>query len=77
MRFAYISKTEDFCALPQKLMIKIVENVIPKLARVNSVQVNDMEEFGEVRPRPPVLQIPGREEHEESDDTDEQSDDEN
>ena len=25
VKFAYISKTEDFCALPQELMVKIVE----------------------------------------------------
>jgi hypothetical protein len=43
VKFAYISKTEDFCALPQELMVKIVENVIPKLARLDSVRVNEIE----------------------------------
>ena len=26
-KFAYISRTSDFCALPQELMIKIIENI--------------------------------------------------
>lgn len=37
--FAYISRTSDFCSLPQELMIKIIENIVPKLSRVTSIQV--------------------------------------
>lgn len=40
-KFAYVSKTDDFCSLPQELVIKIIENVVPKLTRVTSVQVSD------------------------------------
>ncbi len=38
-KFAYISRTSDFCSLPQELMIKIIENIVPKLTRLTSVQV--------------------------------------
>jgi hypothetical protein len=64
VKFSYISKTEDFCSLPQELMIKLVENVIPRLARVNSVQVNEFErnEFVDME-RPPALQISSSEEN--------------
>jgi hypothetical protein len=40
VNFSYVSRSEDFCALPQDLMLRIIENVVPKLARLNSVQVN-------------------------------------
>ncbi len=40
-KIAYISRTEDFCSLPQELMIKLIENIVPKLSRVTSVQIND------------------------------------
>ena len=45
-------------------MIKLVENVIPRLARVNSVQVNEFErnEFVDME-RPPALQISSSEEN--------------
>lgn len=39
-KFAYISRTTDFCSLPQNLMIKIIENIVPKLQRLTSVQIN-------------------------------------
>jgi hypothetical protein len=38
-KFAYISRTSDFCSLPQELMIKIIENIVPKLNRITSVQL--------------------------------------
>jgi hypothetical protein len=38
-KFAYISRTTDFCSLPQELMIKIIENTVPKLTRLTSVQL--------------------------------------
>lgn len=37
--FAFVSRTEDFCALPQDLMIRVIENVVPKLSRLTSHQV--------------------------------------
>lgn len=37
--FAYVSRSPDFCSLSQDLMLKIIENVVPKLARLNSAQV--------------------------------------
>lgn len=53
IKFAYISKTDVFCSLPQELMIKIIENVIPKLSRITSIQVNEID-----RPDLPTLEIP-------------------
>ena len=47
-KFAYISQTDDFCSLPQSLMIKIIENVVPRLTRVTSVQVNQIENHLEI-----------------------------
>jgi hypothetical protein len=41
VNFSYVSRSEDFCALPQDLMLKIIENVVPKLARLNSTQVQN------------------------------------
>ena len=41
--FAYISRTEEFCSLSQELTIKILENIIPKLTRLTSSQLNDEE----------------------------------
>ncbi len=55
-KFAYISQTDDFCSLPQSLMIKIIENVVPRLTRVTSVQVNQIENV--------PLEIPTTEERE-------------
>ena len=40
VNFSYVSRKEDFCALSQDLMLKIIENVVPKLSRLSSVQVN-------------------------------------
>ena len=39
--FSYISRNADFCSLPQEPMLKIIENVVPKLTRLNSEQVNN------------------------------------
>ena len=50
-KFAYISRTEDFCSLPQELMIKLIENIVPKLSRVTSVQINEgVEGISELAP---------------------------
>ena len=38
-KFSVVSKSADFCSLDQTLMLRIIENVIPKLARVTSIQV--------------------------------------
>jgi hypothetical protein len=70
-KFAYISQTDDFCSLPQSLMIKIIENVVPRLTRVTSVQVNQIENV--------PLEIPTTEERErntvyEEDESDSSSD---
>ena len=40
--FSYISRCADFCSLPQEPMLKIIENVVPRLARLNSDQVNNL-----------------------------------
>ena len=60
-KFAIVSKTDDFCSLPQELVIKIIENVVPKLTRVTSVQVSD-----ENMPDMPNLHLSCNEEDDES-----------
>lgn len=39
--FSFISRTEEFCSLQQDLMLKMIENVVPKLARLTSSQINN------------------------------------
>lgn len=41
--FLAISKSQEFCSLDQHLMVKVIENVVPKLNRVTSVQLPDPE----------------------------------
>lgn len=38
--FARISRSAPFCALPQPLMLRIIENVVPKLSRLTSEQMD-------------------------------------
>ena len=38
--FAKISRSADFCSLPQEPMLKIIENVVPRLTRLNSEIIN-------------------------------------
>ena len=53
-KFAYISRTEDFCSLPQELMIKLIENIVPKLSRVTSVQINEGSEVAPIEIQPTI-----------------------
>jgi hypothetical protein len=39
--FSKISRSFDFCSLPQEPMLKIIENVVPRLERLNSEIVNN------------------------------------
>jgi BTB/POZ domain-containing protein 9 len=39
--FAYVSRSVDFCSLPQESMLKLIENVVPKLSRLNSEQLRE------------------------------------
>ena len=39
--FAKISRSADFCSLPQEPMLKIIENVVPRLTRLNSEIINN------------------------------------
>lgn len=39
--FAYVSRSAPFCSLSQELMLQIIENVVPKLNRLNSEQINN------------------------------------
>jgi hypothetical protein len=42
--FASISKSVEFCSLSQELMIRVIENVVPKLNRVTSYHINSQEQ---------------------------------
>ena len=66
--FAYISRTEDFCSLSQELMIKIIENIIPKLTRLTSSQLN--ENPPPLEPIQPSQTIPERRSEADSDSDD-------
>ncbi len=39
--FSYVSRSEDFVSLSQDLMLKIIENVVPKLSRLDSAIINN------------------------------------
>jgi hypothetical protein len=39
VNFASISKSENFCSLPQDLMLNIIQNVIPTLGRIESTRI--------------------------------------
>ena len=43
--FSSISKSTEFCSLSQELMIKVIENVVPKLNRVTSYHINNQEQI--------------------------------
>jgi len=51
-KFAFISQTDAFCSLPQELMITIIQNVIPRLNRVTSVQVNQVNDSSSIEVTP-------------------------
>jgi hypothetical protein len=45
VNFSSISKSIEFCSLSQELMIKVIENVVPKLNRVTSYHINNQEQL--------------------------------
>jgi hypothetical protein len=65
--FSHVSRSADFCALPQDLMLRIIENVVPKLARLNSVQVDSNQSSGRTN-QPPAR---GAHQHFHDEDSDE------
>ena len=65
--FAYVSRSDDFCSLSQELMVKIIENIIPKLTRLTSSQLNENPPAPEVQPSPT---IPERQNESDSSDED-------
>lgn len=68
INFSYISRTEDFCSLGQEQMLKMIENVVPKLNRLTSLQVN-----GEhVNPTPTPAPNPIPEDNNTSSDSDDE-----
>lgn len=60
VNFAYASRTEDFCSLQQELMVKVLENVVPKLCRLSSVQVNGNNDAGQAQPEMDNVEVVNR-----------------
>jgi len=71
--FSFISRTEEFCSLPQDLMLKIIENVVPKLARLTSSQINN-EQAVILRPSENLNETLGEYESEDDDEDENNSD---
>ncbi len=55
VNFPIISKDTEFCSLSQELMIKIIENVVPKLNRVTSYHIENQESEEQTRNQHQVL----------------------
>lgn len=71
--FALISRCADFCSLPQEPMLKIIENVVPRLARLNSEIINNQNNQANVQNNSPTDDLNEEAYREEDDHADESS----